>query len=158
MLHTAGSWVNAIIGEWQAQGWYEGQSGQPMGFGNAIFTGNRHEIPLPVANRYITRWFNIDAGFERNASKVLGSNLRTLSSRFNDVHSDGTNNLDFSMFKSFRLSERFKAQLRAESYNTLNHAQFANPNTTPTSTAFGTITAEKGHGQRQITFALKMLF
>ena len=158
VLHNAGGWLNVIIGGWQAQGWYEGQSGQPMGFGNAIFTGNLHDIPLPVVNRNISRWFNIDAGFERNAAKVLGSNLRSLSSRFNDVRSDGTNNLDFSMFKTFRLSEKFKVQLRAESYNTLNHAQFANPNTTPTSTAFGTITAEKGHGQRQITFALKVLF
>ena len=45
-----------------------------------------------------------------------------------------------------------------ESFNALNHVQFANPNTTPTSSAFGSITEEKGHGQRQLTFALKVLF
>jgi hypothetical protein len=62
------------------------------------------------------------------------------------------------MFKNFRITERWKAQFRMEAYNALNHAQFANPNTAPTNTAFGTITGEKGHGQRQITFAFKLLF
>jgi hypothetical protein len=45
-----------------------------------------------------------------------------------------------------------------EGINAFNHVQFANPNTTPTSTAFGTITAEKGHGQRQINFVWKLLW
>jgi hypothetical protein len=47
---------------------------------------------------------------------------------------------------------------RLEGINALNHVQFADPNTTPTSTAFGTITAEKGHGQRQINMVLKVFF
>lgn len=42
--------------------------------------------------------------------------------------------------------------------NALNHVQFANPNAGVTNTAFGTITGEKGHGQRQWTFGLKLLF
>jgi len=40
----------------------------------------------------------------------------------------------------------------------LNHAQFANPNTTPDNTAFGTVRSENGHGQRQLTFAIKLMF
>ncbi|MBI4875272.1 MAG: TonB-dependent receptor [Acidobacteria bacterium] len=147
-----------LLGGWQAQGWYEGQTGQALGFGNAIFYGRLHDIPLPVSQRRITRWFNTGAGFERTSNRQLANNIRSLSTRFNNVRGDGINNLDFSVFKTFRLTESWRAQFRAESYNALNHPQFANPNLTPASTAFGTVTAEKGHGQRQLNFAIKLLF
>ena len=62
------------------------------------------------------------------------------------------------MFKKFKVSERFTAQFRFEIYNTANHVQFAAPNTNPVSGAFGTVTAEKGHGQRQVTFRAKLPF
>ncbi len=157
-LRRARGLLGSLVSGWQAQGWFEGQTGQALGFGNAIFYGDLHDIPLPVSQRKIERWFNTEAGFERNTGRQLGQNIRTFPTRFNDVRGDGINNFDLSLFKTFRLSERWRAQFRAESYNALNHAQFANPNTTPTNTAFGTVTAEKGHGQRQLTFALKLLF
>ena len=50
------------------------------------------------------------------------------------------------------------AQFRIENFNALNHVQFAGPNTNPVGAAFGTITGEKGHGQRQITLGFKVLF
>jgi hypothetical protein len=81
-----------------------------------------------------------------------------MPSRFNGIRADGINNFDLSMFKNYRVKERYTVQFRLESYNTLNHVQFDAPNTTPTSSAFGTINAEKGHGQRQITLGLKLLF
>jgi hypothetical protein len=36
--------------------------------------------------------------------------------------------------------------------------QLGAPNTGVTNTAFGTITGEKGHGQRQLTLAVKVIF
>ena len=57
-----------LAGGWQAQGWYEGQSGQALGFGNSIFYGDLHDIPLPVSAPH-HRWFNVDAGFERTATR-----------------------------------------------------------------------------------------
>ena len=62
------------------------------------------------------------------------------------------------MFKNFPLREGLNLQYRLETYNSLNHVQFGNPNTAPANTAFGSVTAEKGHGQRQVTMALKLLF
>ncbi|MBM3810623.1 MAG: carboxypeptidase regulatory-like domain-containing protein [Acidimicrobiia bacterium] len=147
-----------IAGGWQLQGWYEGQTGQALGFGNAIFTGNLQDIELPVSERRAERWFNVDAGFNRNPQQVLANNLRGLNSRFNGVRSDGINNWDLSLFKNFRVREGVTAQFRIENYNALNHVQFANPNTNPVSAAFGTITGEKGHGQRQLTFGIKLMF
>jgi len=150
--------TNHVFGGWQLQGWFEGQTGQALGFGNAIFTGNLHDIELPVSVRRAERWFNINAGFNRDPQQVLANNLQTFNSRFNGVRSDGINNFDVSLFKNFRVREGATAQFRIENYNALNHVQFANPNTNPVSAAFGSITGEKGHGQRQITLGIKLIF
>jgi len=155
---NAGRLLNGALGGWQLQGWFEGQTGQALGFGNAIFRGNLKDIPLPVSARTAERWFNAEAGFERSASLQLANNIVRFPSRFSGVRGDGINNWDFSLFKSFHLREGWRLQFRMETYNSLNHVQFANPNTAPANTAFGTVTAEKGHGQRQVTFALKLLF
>ncbi len=157
-LGAANPVMNGLLGGWQLQGWYEGQTGDTLGFGNAIFTGSSANIELPLSQRSEVRWFNVDAGFNRDPAKELGSNLRTLNSRFNGVRADGINNFDLSLFKNFRLRERARLQYRVESYNSLNHVQFEAPVTGPVNTAFGTITAEKGHGQRQITMTLKLIF
>ncbi len=158
VLRNARGVLDAFIGGWQLQAWFEGQSGQTLGFGNSIFNGDLGDIPLPVSERRAERWFNTEAGFDRDTRRQLANNIRTFPSRFSGVRSDGINNFDFSLFKHFRIREGLKAQFRMEAFNALNHVQFANPNTTPTSTAFGSLTGEKGHGQRQITFAVKLMF
>jgi hypothetical protein len=158
-------WFNAmrtvpegIFGGWQLQGWYEGQTGDTLGFGNAIFTGDLHNIELPVADRRAERWFNINAGFNRLSAQQLANNLIGLSPRFNGVRADGINNFDVALFKNVRIKERYIAQFQIQNYNALNHVQFAAPNVAPVNAAFGSITAEKGHGQRQITLAAKLIF
>lgn len=160
-LGSANRWVDAFLGGWQFQGWFEGQSGEALGFGNAIVRGNLRDLVLPVNQRTTDAWFNLAAAntvFERDPAKQLGSNLRTLPLRFSFIRADGTNNWDLSLFKNYQLTEKFKIQFRAESFNALNHVQFAGPATGVTNTAFGTITGEKGHGQRQWTFGLKLMF
>lgn len=159
------TWLNkmpfaaeAILGGWQLQGWCEGQTGEVLGFGNAIFNGDLHNIELPVSQRRAERWFNTDAGFNRNSAQVLANNIQTLSTRFNGVRADGINNFDVSLFKNLKIKERYNAQFRLENFNALNHVQFGGPNTTPINAAFGSITGEKGHGQRQITLGVKLLF
>jgi hypothetical protein len=155
---TMRAFPDAIFGGWQLQGWYEGQTGDALGFANSIFTGNLKDIPLPRSERRAERWFNVDAGFNRNSAQVLANNLIGLSPRFSGVRADGINNWDLSLFKNFRVTERATAQLRIENYNALNHVQFAAPNTNPVNAAFGTITGEKGHGQRQLTLGVKLIF
>jgi hypothetical protein len=159
LLGNARGVVDALAGGWTLQGWFEGQTGDALGFGtNTIFYGNLGDIALPVSERSADRWFNTDAGFEKDPAKQLAQNIQTFPSRFNGIRADGINNFDVSIFKNFRITERLRAQFRLETFNTLNHVQFGAPNTTPTNTAFGTITGEKGHGQRQLTLALKLIY
>lgn len=160
-LKGANRFVDGVFGGWQFQGWFEGQSGEALGFGNAIVRGNLRDLVLPVGQRTTDAWFNLAAAntvFERDPAKQLGSNLRTLPLRFSYIRSDGTNNWDLSLFKNYQLTEKFRIQFRAESFNSLNHVQFGGPATGVTNTAFGSITGEKGHGQRQWTFGLKLMF
>ena len=149
--------MSKIISGWQVQGIYTGQSGPPLGFGNAIFFGNLKDIVLPEGERTVERWFNVDAGFERNSQRQLGSNLRTFPSRFSGIRGDGGNNWDLSVIKNTEITEGVRLQFRAEAINALNHPQFLAPNTTPTSTAFGQVTDE-WTWPRVIQFGLKILF
>jgi len=157
---VGGSWKgfgSRIISGWQASGIYQGQSGAALGFGNAIFLGNLGDIPIANGARTVDRWFNVDAGFEKNSGLQLSQNLRTLSSRFSGVRADGANNLDLAIIKNTQIREGIQLQLRFEGINALNHPQFNPPNTTPSSTAFGQVT-ETWASPRTVLFAAKILF
>ncbi len=68
---------------------------------------------------------------------------------------------DASILKDFNLPETYKLQFRAESFNTFNQVDFANPNSTATSgSAFGQIEATTNPGLqgRQLQLALKLLW
>ena len=149
--------VNAIIGGWQLSGVVTKQSGGPLGFGNRIFTGDLGDIVLPEDERTAERWFNTEAGFNRNAQQQLASNLRTFPLRFSGIRSDGQTRWDFSLTKNFPIREAVKAQFRAEVFNAWNHVNFGGPNTDPTSTAFGQITGTASDA-RSWQFAFKLTF
>jgi hypothetical protein len=149
--------IDFVAGNWQLGGIVAVQSGAPMGFGNAIFTGDIKNIPLPKNQRDVDRWFNMDAGFNRNANQQLASNYRQFPLRFGGIRSDGQNSWDFSIVKNFPIRESFKAQFRADAYNAWNHTNFNAPNTAPTNTAFGRITGTAGDA-RNWQVALKVMF
>jgi len=83
LLHgPSNGFVSKMISGWQLQGIYTAQSGAALGFGNVIFLGDLKNIPLPKDQRTVSRWFNTDAGFDKNTTRQLGSNIRTFPSRF----------------------------------------------------------------------------
>jgi hypothetical protein len=145
------------FGGWQLNGTVIRQSGAPLGFGNALFIGNINDIALPVGQRTPDRWFNTDAGFNKNSAQQLANNIQTFPIRFSGVRADGQSTWNFSLFKNFRLAEKAVAQFRAEVYNTMNHPSFDVPNTTPTNSSFGASTAVVSE-PRNWQFALKVTF
>jgi hypothetical protein len=64
--------------------------------------------------------------------------------------------VDLSAFKDFALSERWRAQFRAESFNVANHANFELPVADLNSTQFGRIL--QAGPPRLMQFAIKILF
>jgi hypothetical protein len=69
---------------------------------------------------------------------------------------------DTSLFKKFRISERWNLQFRAEAFNIFNHSNFAVPNEVVfTGTSFSSSAGQVTYtstSSRQIQFALKLLF
>ena len=149
--------AETLLGGWQLQGIYTGQSGPPLSWGNILFIGDIHDITLPVSQRTPTRWFNTDAGFNRNSSQQLASNLRTFPSRLSNVRADGMNQWDLSIIKAARLHEGLTLQFRGEFLNAWNHVMFAGPNTSPANSSFGMVTSGRGF-PRRIQLGLKLLF
>ena len=148
--------VSTAISGWQMQGIYTQQSGQALGFGNAILLCGVGDIPLPASERTVQRWFNTSC-FNRTSSQQLANNLRTVSTRFSGIRGPGLNNFDLGFIKNTQITEGVRLQFQAEAINALNHPQFTNPTTTPTSSAFGVVTGTFSW-QRVIEFGLKLSF
>jgi hypothetical protein len=103
---------------------------------------------------------------------VPAGKLALLGGGDTQVSGPGISRVDFSIFKDFTLTERYRLQFRSEFFNILNHPTFMPPglggngviaiggSTTYNSSYFGDIGATRFPGQdsRQIQFALKLLF
>ncbi|MFB3826488.1 MAG: carboxypeptidase regulatory-like domain-containing protein [Bryobacteraceae bacterium] len=146
-----------LISGWQVSGIYQGQSGAALGFGDAILYGNLKDIPIANSARTAQRWFNVDAGFERASARQRSWAIRTLPSRFSGIRADGINTWDLSVIKNTHFRERGYVEFRTEFINAWNHTQFSAPNTTPTSTAFGSVNAVAVF-PRIVQLALRVVF
>jgi hypothetical protein len=150
-------WADTIVGGWQVAYIFQRQSGAPIGFGNIIFTGDIKNIVLPKNQRDVDRWFNTDAGFNKNAAQQLASNVRTFPLRFSGLRGDDQQRWDLSLSKKFTITERINASFRAEAFNLFNHVNFSLPNTAPTNSNFGRITGTDSN-PRSWQFALKVTY
>jgi Carboxypeptidase regulatory-like domain len=150
--------VSAFISGWQFSGIYTFQSGFPIGFGNIIFTGDLDDIPLSGSEQTVARWFNTDAGFNKVSAQQLGSNVRTFPLRLENVRTDNISNVDLSLIKNTTVAGK-TLELRFDSLNAFNHPYFPGPNTNPTATAFGTISASTQlNYARRTQVSVKFLF
>jgi len=150
--------VDAVIGGWQVQADWQLQSGPPLEWGNVIYTGNFTDIGLGSGERSVERWFNT-TGFERASSKQLASNIRYFPSRISGARANGLNMADLSLFKSFRVTEKLRLQLRGEAEGVTNHPNFDPPNMSPTNSLFGTVSkTQSAQEERRVFVGLKLLF
>ena len=150
-------WGDTFVGGWQIAWVFQRQSGPPLDFGNVIFTGDIKNIALKSDQRDVDRWFNTDAGFNRNSAQQLASNVRTFPLRFNGIRGDNQTRWDFSLSKKFLITERVNASFKAETFNAFNHVNFNAPNTNPADSNFGRITGTQSAG-RSFQFALKITY
>ena len=158
LLNSGNKFVVHMVSGWQIQEVFTHQTGQALGFGDALLNPGMTmaDVVLPAGQRTVTQWFNVSA-FNRVSSQQLASNIQTLSSAFSGVRAPPVNNWDFSVIKNGAITERFKYQFTTAFINALNHPQFVPPNTTPTSSAFGQLTGAY-NWQRIIQFGIKFSF
>jgi len=103
------------------------------------------ELDNPTADQ----WFNT-AAFAANAPFTYGNAPRNL------LRGPGYVNVDLSLRKSFRLSERLTADVRFESFNATNRVNLGDPNTQVGNANFGRISSAGAARHNQI--AVKLIF
>ena len=75
------------------------------------------------------------------------------------MRADGINLADLSLFKTFRVKEKLRLQLRGEAEGVTNHPNFAPPNLTPNSSLFGVVSrTQTAQEERRIFVGLKLMF
>jgi hypothetical protein len=192
-LRNANGVTEALIGGWQTEGILTEEGGQPMTIGCQYSTNNSFgcdAMTIPGVDVYGTggaghgapdHYLNAAAftqpcpapGFTRPTTCVpVGTGVGLLGGAPGDIAEPGIFAFDFSMFKNFKISERFSLQFRSEFYNLFNIPTFNAPgfggngvvsvsgSTDYLDSTFGAIGSTRFpyKDPRQIQFALKLFF
>jgi hypothetical protein len=160
--------TDLVIGGWSTNYIYTYQSGQPLTISCATATTSDFGCFAPVAGgqslyapaRNTTQWLNPNAFLQPVAAAQIGQlDYSVLGGRPQQARGPSWYNLDASVFKNFEIHDTTSLQFRAESFNTLNNPQFAQPGNlnylNPKN--FSSITALR-NTPRLMQFALKLSF
>jgi hypothetical protein len=145
----------AILGNWQINGVFSAYSGRPFTAGadggglNA--PGNTQTADQVKAD--VRKIGDLNEFYDRTAfSGVTQARFGTAGR--NTLRGPGAVNLDLSLFRDFRLTEKLTLQFRAESFNFTNTPHFENPGTNVNSSNFMRITSAVAD-QRTFRFGLR---
>ena len=155
--------VQTVAGDWQLNGIVSLRTGQPYTLGASgcqLVSDGAHCGPdlisgsanaAPPGGRTPSEWFNT-ANFGPPSPLSQGNlGLQTMSG-------PPTKTLDFSVFKNFDFTERWKLEFRAESFNLFNTPQFSFPDNNLQDANFGKITSTQTGLNRQFQFSLRLMF
>jgi hypothetical protein len=137
-----------VLGGWQVNGLWTWESGLPLDITisstslNAPGNGNRPNVNGPVA--ILGRTGPGQLYFDTSAFSAPKAN--TLGNVGRDVlHGPRLFDIDFSIFRKFRITERVRMEFRAESFNLTNTPWFDRPDTNFSDAAFGQVTTAQGN-------------
>ena len=163
LLSSAHGRLGVIVGGWQVNAILSLQTGFPLGVSTASnqtnsFGGgsrpnnNGTSAALDGSTKSrLDRWFNTSV-FSQPTPFTFGNTSRTLP----DVRTPGLNNVDFSITKITRITERVTNQFRAEFFNGFNHPNFGSPGTGLGNATFGVISSALD--PRIIQLGMKIVF
>lgn len=159
--------LDLALGQWNMATFSTFQSGFPLSFGvnqNTLFlTGAGAQRPNVIGNPQagisgsitdrLGSYFNT-AAFAQPADFTFGN----VGSRVGWLRNPGMNNINLTLTKQFVVSEKLKVNLRASSFNLMNHPVFGSPNTTFGALGqFGRITSQ-ANLSRQTELVLRLIF
>jgi hypothetical protein len=132
--------LDHLVGGWQVNAILQYFDGLPFsvtsanGVGDGL-TPRAQLVPghgngsLPTDKRSLNEWFDTSAFVSIPLTGALANGQWGDSGR-NILQGPGTKNVDFSVFKNFKLTESKVLQFRAEFFNLFNTPQFNNPSAT----------------------------
>jgi hypothetical protein len=155
--------ANRILGGWTINNIYTYQTGAPILWtngssttpGDYVYFGGPGALTIDPRETNTTS-FNT-ALFATNSTQAFSYHLRTFSTTFPNLRSDGINQLDSSLLKRIAITEHASLQLRFEAFNLLNRPAFSAPSTTVSSSGFGLITAQANRS-RTIQLGARLVF
>jgi Carboxypeptidase regulatory-like domain len=162
--YAAATWTRLLTEHWHFATLYQVQSGMPLTisvFGDTANAGTvLGENPIranltgqPVfgpGTRTASKWFN-PAAFAAPPAYTFGNIGR------NSVYGPPLQTLDFTLARTFRLTEKTSFQFRGEAFNTLNKVNLGTPNRYVNTPQFGTITMAMTPG-REIQLSARLSF
>ncbi|MGH8246477.1 MAG: carboxypeptidase-like regulatory domain-containing protein, partial [Gammaproteobacteria bacterium] len=135
--------IDGILGGWAVSGIFEYYSGVLMRFGAYQVTGDPR-IDDPSRVRFNTSVFGPLPAFTRRSNPWT----------YEGVTGPSFRNLDLTLSKDFRVTERIGFELRMEAYNLTNSFIGANPTTDRASSAFGKVVSQRaGYLGRQLQYS-----
>jgi outer membrane receptor protein involved in Fe transport len=162
-LAPRNKFVSHLLGNWQINGIVTFHSGLPYEVGvagdiaNTGQTGSSgYYMRLNLvgdpkrSNPTREEWFN-KAAFRVPEPFTFGALGR------NSLRSDGTENIDLSIFRQFAIRESKKLEFRVEMFNAFNHPIYGIPVREFSNSNFGRVTGTANRA-RQIQLSLKFLF
>jgi hypothetical protein len=154
-----------LVEGWQLSTIVQLQSGNPVNLVTSIntFTGVNNTLRPDLVGPIViledpNRWFDTSAFVTPTTPTTHFGSLGR-----NVVIGPGFNNVDFSVLKNTKITERLRVQFRTEIFDLFNHANFGQPGRVVGSQTFGQITNTRfstgdSGSSRQLQFALKLIF
>jgi Carboxypeptidase regulatory-like domain len=149
----------ALAGGWQLSGTWEFQPGALLDWGgqNIFFYGDINDVDVDEPTR--DRWFNVDAGFERDPAKTPAAfQKRAFPFRIDGVRSMPLTFTNLSILRSLGAGGGRTVEVRVDAQNLFNRQQWLGPTLNPTSTQFGQVTTVALNQMRFFTFGLRATF
>jgi hypothetical protein len=159
-------WADMAVGGWTINAVSVINSGFPLQIrmndnnNGVIFAASQRPNATgqnPLAGGALAQWtegngYLNPGAFSAAPALTFGNVSRTINSRFLKQV-----NWDISLFKTFSVTERFKAQFRAEALNAMNTPMFRAPLTAWGNASFGRITSQANFN-RMMQLGLRVYF
>ena len=130
-LGNANRLVDALLGGWQYSGFLTIRSGLRFNIASEVSLLNNGQSNRSnricngnLSDPTVNAWFDTSCFVDVLVPDTYGN------TGINPLHTDALQQLDSSLFKTFKLTERMNLQFRADAFNTFNHPNFAAPDAT----------------------------
>jgi hypothetical protein len=165
LLGDAPKGVDLALGGWTFTTITRLYSGRPLFFTQNLIVDGNPKLDQPTQNR----WFDTSkfhaVPTTTNANGTANNNdppnlhRRDNPWTFPGVEGPGIWQTDMTISKSFSLTERFRLEVRAESYNVFNHVNLANPIVDFNNANFGKVTTKLvAYNGREVQYGLRLVF
>lgn len=147
-MGTAPAIVEGFLGGWQVAGSWTANSGPYLEFPALAVSGNP-----AIANPTPAKWFDTSQ-FAQLSPYVMQTNPDHYANLRGPIYWD----IDATLSKRFAVTEKIKAELKAEAYNLTNRLNRANPDLVVTSPTFGQSLRQNITVGRQVELGMRILF